>query len=299
VYARLRELGAGTTLKPMKIAVVGAGRIGSAFAFRLTRAGHDVAVIARGARLEALRREGALVSISGEQAPVQVAAALDISTPYDLVLITVLSHQVDSLLPVLTASAGKTVMFMFNTFEKIDRWRGAIGAERFAFGFPNMIAFLVDGKLRSVVDGPGMVTTLTNASWAAVFKQAGFPTEVELDMNSFLRSHVAFAVPAMVAGLLTWQRGTELTWTEASRLTGALKEGLSLVQGLGHTLKPGFVSWLDRLPFFVLTPLMWATARTRAIKDLGEFGPVEVRMLIDAMAQAAPGKASKLLAIRP
>ena len=218
------SLSRGFTLKPMKIAIVGAGRIGSAFAFRLSRAGHDLAVVARGARLEALRQAGAIVSISGEQAPVQVLAALDVSTPYDLVLVTVLSHQVDSLMPVLRGSAGKTVMFMFNTFETIDHWREVIGAERFAFGFPNMVSFLVDGKLRSVVDGPGMVTTLTSASWAALFKQAGFPTEVELDMNSFLRSHVAFAVPAMVAGILTWQSDTELTWAEASRLTGALKE---------------------------------------------------------------------------
>jgi 2-dehydropantoate 2-reductase len=135
-------------------------------------------------------------------------------------------------------------MFMFNTFENIDRWRDAIGAGRFAVGFPNIIAFLVDGKLRSVVDGPGMVTTLTSAPWAALFKQAGLPTEVELDMNSYLRSHVAFVVPTTVAGLLTWQRRTDLTWTEASRLTGALKEGLSLVQGLGHTPKPGFVALL-------------------------------------------------------
>ena len=264
------SLSRGFTLKPMKIAIVGAGRIGSAFAFRLSRAGHDLAVVARGARLEALRQAGAIVSISGEQAPVQVLAALDVSTPYDLVLVTVLSHQVDSLMPVLRGSAGKTVMFMFNTFETIDHWREVIGAERFAFGFPNMVSFLVDGKLRSVVDGPGMVTTLTSASWAALFKQAGFPTEVELDMNSFLRSHVAFAVPAMVAGILTWQSDTELTWAEASRLTGALKEGLSLVQGLGHTLKPSFVPWLARLPSFVITPLVWAAARSRAIKDLGE-----------------------------
>jgi 2-dehydropantoate 2-reductase len=283
----------------MKIVVVGAGRIGSAFAFRLRRAGHDVVVVARGVRLDLLRREGAIVSVSGERAPVQVVAALDVSIPYDLVLVTVLGHQVDSLLPVLRASAGKTVMFMFNTFENIDRWRDAIGAGRFAFGFPNIIAFLVDGKLRSVVDGPGMVTTLTSAPWAALFKQAGLPTEVELDMNSYLRSHVAFVVPTMVAGLLTWQRRTDLTWTEASRLTGALKEGLSLVQGLGHTPKPGFVALLAWLPSFVLTPLLWVAGRTRAVKDLGEFGPAEVRVLIDAMADAAPGKATKLLSIRP
>jgi hypothetical protein len=65
---------------------------------------------------------------------------------------------------------------------------------------------------------------------------------------------------------------------------------LRLVQGLGHTPKPGFVALLAWLPSFVLTPLLWVAGRTRAVKDLGEFGPAEVRVLIDAMADAAQGK---------
>ncbi|MEI9947747.1 MAG: hypothetical protein WDO74_01915 [Pseudomonadota bacterium] len=85
----------------------------------------------------------------------------------------------------------------------------------------------------------------------------------------------------------------------ASRLAAALQEGLALVQGLGHNLKPKPVAVMAALPTFVLTAATWAFARTRAVKDLGEFGPAEARALIDAMAAAAPGKANKLLAIRP
>lgn len=42
----------------MRIAVVGAGAVGGYFAARLARAGHEVAVVARGAHLEAIRRDG-------------------------------------------------------------------------------------------------------------------------------------------------------------------------------------------------------------------------------------------------
>jgi 2-dehydropantoate 2-reductase len=283
----------------MNIAIVGGGRIGSAFAFRLARAGHSVTVVARGARLAALREAGAIATVNDERAPVQVAAELDVSVPYDLVLVTVLAHQVERLLPTLQASLAQTVMLMFNTFERLDRWRGALGAQRFAFGFPNMISFLVEGKLRSLVDGPGMVTTLSNDKWAAEFQRAGFPTEVEPDMESFLRSHVAFYVPSLVAALLVWKRPSGLTWREAATLAAAMQEALSIVQGLGHTLKPKPVAWMARLPAFLLTVMTWAFARTRSLKDLGEFGPTEARNLIDAMAAAAPGKANKLLAIRP
>lgn len=283
----------------MNICILGAGRIGSAFAFRLTRAGHHVTLVARGARLKALQVDGAIVSVEGERAAVQAVPELDTTQAFDLLLVTVLSHQVDGILPLLRASRAKTVMFMFNTFECLDRWRDAIGAERFAVAFPNMTSFLVDGKLRSVVDGPGMVTALSNSKWALEFKRAGFPTVVEADMQSYLRSHVAFYVPSLVAALLVWKRPFGLTWSEASRLAAALKEAFALVQSLGHTLEPKPVAIMAAFPSLLLTALIWGFARTGALKDLGEFGPTEARALIDAMAAAAPGKATKLLGIRP
>ena len=76
---------------PLRIAVLGAGKIGSTFAFQLARAGgHDVTVIARpgSVRLQQLatrrgdhRRQGR----TGERAGFN---ALDEQTPYDLVIVT-------------------------------------------------------------------------------------------------------------------------------------------------------------------------------------------------------------------
>ena len=45
----------------MNIAIIGAGRIGSTFAYYFSRGGHEVTLIARGQRLEALQRDGAIV----------------------------------------------------------------------------------------------------------------------------------------------------------------------------------------------------------------------------------------------
>ena len=70
--------------------------------------------------------------------------------------------------------------------------------------------------MKSVVDAPGMVTTLSSAKRAAVFKDAGLPAEVENDMASYLRTHAAFVVPPMIAAQWTWQRRTELTWRVSS-----------------------------------------------------------------------------------
>lgn len=283
----------------MKILVLGAGRIGSAFAFHLSTAGHDVCLLARGERLATLRRDGAVIAVDGRRAPVAVTETLDPAAAFDLLLVTVMAHQVEALLPAVAASAARTVLFMFNTFETTARWREAVGAGRFAFGFPNMVAFLEDGRLRNVVDGPGMVTTLTDAAWARVFADAGLPTEVEHDIDGFLRSHAAFVVPMMVSAQWTWRRPAPLAWAEARLLARAMREGLRLVESLGHRLEPRPVGWLARWPVSWLAALLWLAGRTRAVKDLGEFGPDEVRSLIDAMVAAAPARTPALRAIRP
>ena len=225
--------------------------------------------------------------------------ALDETEPYDLVLVTILSEHVDALVPSLVACKAKSILFMFNTFEGTDKWRNAIGADRLIHGFPSMTAFFEAGKLRSVVKGPGLVTTLSSAKWATVIREAGMPTEVEADMGSFLRAHVAFVVPLMIAGQLTWKRSKALSWAEARCLTDALKEGLQLVQSLGHTLKPAMVAVLGKLPIPLLTLVLWLLGRTAGVKNLGEFGPVEARGLIDAMVAFGFGNTPKLLAIRP
>jgi len=283
----------------MNILLIGPGRIGSTFAFHLALAGHTVNVLARGHRLEELRRDPAIVSVDGRRAPVTVLKAIDETVPYDLVLVTILSHHVDVLIPSLAASKAKSILFMFNTFDKTAKWRDALGAERLSHGFPTMSAFFEAGKLRSVVDGPGMVTTLSSAMWADLIRQAGMPAEVDTDMDSFLRTHVAFVVPLMIAAQWTWKRDAELSWTEARRLIAALLEALALVRSLGHTIKPAMVARLARLPFPLLTGALWLFSRTAIHKKLGEFGPEEVRGLIDAMVVAAPERTAKLLSIRP
>lgn len=283
----------------MHILIIGAGRIGSTFAFHLSRAGHRVTVLARGARRQTLLRDQAIITTDAEAAPVEVLEHFDATMPYDLVLVTMLARQADEWLPRLAASSARVVLPLFNTFDGTARWRHALGPERFAFGFPSMVAFLVDGKLRAKVKGAGLGTTVTDARWARVFQQAGLPAHVEADMDSFLRSHVALFVPLMVSALWTWRRKAPLRWTEAAQLSQAWAEGFGVVQGMGHTLRPRSVAFLARRSRPLRTLLMWMFARSAGVTDLGEFGPTEARQLIDAMTAAAPQGTDTLKAIRP
>jgi 2-dehydropantoate 2-reductase len=283
----------------MQIAIVGAGRIGSTFAFQLARAGHDVTLIARGARLSALQHDPAIETVSGERARVKVEGAIDLMKRWDLLLVTVLAHQVDDLLPSLHLSAAKKIMFMFNTVESLTRLREAVDPARFEFGFPTVMAAFVDGKLKHSVDKPGQITTVTSEHFRALFAEAGIPAEICADMESFLRSHAAFVVPLMAMGQVVYARGMGISWPEAKRYARAMAEGFGLVERLGNSLTPAAVSLLSRLPHWLATALMWGASRLGAVRELGAMGPTEVRQLIDAMTAAAPDENSELLAIRP
>lgn len=281
----------------MLIAVLGAGAIGSTFAYHLARAGHSVTVIARGARLAQLERDGAIVLTSGERAAVSVRPALDAETAYDLVLVTVLATQVDAVLPALRASAARTVMFMFNTFEPLDRLRDAVGAARFVFGFPaGVFTLLIDGRIRPQVRSG---TTVGEAAWAVLFSAAGIPTVVEPDMHSWLRTHAALVAPLMAIGVAVVARGGGIRWAEARRYAAALTQGFAVVRALGNAILPASIARMAGLPRALTAALLWLMSRTAMLRDLGRLGAAEPRMLIDMMTAAAPGKTDVLVAIRP
>lgn len=284
----------------MKIALIGPGGIGSTFAFQLARAGHDVTVVARGKRLEQLQRDQAVIASDGQRATVRVTAVLDETTPWELVLVTVLASQVDALLPALRSSAARQVMFMFNTFEPLGRLRDAVGAARCAFGFPAILASVDGGKLTTeiVARGP-LVTTVTDASWARAFTAAGIPSVVSLDMQSWLRTHAAFVVPVMVLAHRAHQRKAGISWGEARTFAAAMQEGFALVRRLGELVTPSAMTVVERLPAAALTALLWTMSRIPAIRKSGAAGPGEPRSLIDAMRTAAHGELPALLAIRP
>ena len=119
---------------PLSIAVIGAGKIGSTFAYQLAHAGHDVTVIARpdSLRLQQLQRDQGIMLKTGERAEVRVADKLDEEAAYNLVVVTTPAHQIDAVLPALQRSRAQWVQFMFLTFEP-ERLRDAIG-HRCSFG---------------------------------------------------------------------------------------------------------------------------------------------------------------------
>jgi 2-dehydropantoate 2-reductase len=95
----------------MRIVVVGAGGVGGYFGAKLARSGQDVTVVARGAHLDAIRKNGLRVrsTVEGDSAAeVRAVDAVDGLPPADAVILCVKS---------------------FDTETAIDQVRGVVGPE--------------------------------------------------------------------------------------------------------------------------------------------------------------------------
>ena len=277
--------------QPLRIAVLGAGRIGSTFAFQLARTGrHDVTVIARpgSVRLGQLRRDTAIINVKGERASVCVADMLDEQTPYDLVIVTLLAHQTDAVLPALQRSAAKCIQFMFNTFHP-ERLQAAVGTERCAFGMPFVQATLDgDGKLKATIGAAGQKTLMSEQRWADVFNTAGLPAAVERDMPLWLRCHVPLCVGFESVSVAGVQRGGGASWADALVLARGIHASFVLIRGLGYPVYPRAKRLIDRTPASVLAGMLWSMSRIPSFRELLATGKAECIALVDAMVAAAP-----------
>ncbi len=280
----------------LRIAVLGVGNIGSAFAFQLVRVGgHDVTVIARpgSERLEQLRRDRAIVDVHGERASVHVTDKLDVEAPFDLVIVTLLAHQVDAVLPALQRSAARCIQFMFNTFDP-ERLRDAVGPERCAFGM-NFIQATLDtsARLKATIGSSGQKTLMDRKRWADLFNAAKLPAAVEPDMISWLRCHVPLCVAFESVAVAGVRRGNGASWREALALARGVHASFGLIKSLGQPIYPRSKRMIDRSPAAVLAIVLWSMSRVRSFRELLATGKAECAALIDAMIAAAPlGNAS-------
>ena len=291
----------------LRIAVIGVGGIGSTFAFQLAHRGqHDVTAIARSnsARLQQLQRDNGIVKVNGERAEVRVTDTLAEQTPYDLVIVTVLAHQVDALLPALRRSAAKCVQFMFNNFDP-ERLRDAVGAERCSFGMPFVQATLDgNGKLKATIGAAGQKSKMSRQEWVDVFIAADLPASLEPNMLLWLRCHVPLCVAFESISVAGMRRGGGASWGESIVLARGMHESFVLIQRLGFRLYPSGKSWLNRSPTWMVAGMLWLVSRITSFRELLAPAAGECRALVDAMATAAaqanpPVEVATIQAMKP
>ncbi|MGB1239404.1 MAG: ketopantoate reductase family protein [Pseudomonadales bacterium] len=145
----------------MKIAVFGTGGVGAYFGGRLAQAGCEVHFIARGAHLEAIKRDGLIVESIAGDFTLQPALATDNPAeigPVDLVLVCVKGWQlgavIESIAPLLHSQTA--VLPLLNGVGAVAQLSEHLTRERVLNGLCGIFA---------KITGPGKVHHLGAAPW--------------------------------------------------------------------------------------------------------------------------------------
>ena len=123
----------------MRIAIVGSGGVGGYFGGRLAAAGADVAFLARGAHLEALRTNGLRIESPQGNVHLERLTATDDSTmvgPVDVVFVAVKLYDTAAVIPLLSPLIGsETAVISFqNGVESVEMLSGAVNRHNLAGG---------------------------------------------------------------------------------------------------------------------------------------------------------------------
>jgi 2-dehydropantoate 2-reductase len=252
-----------------KVAVVGAGAVGSWFGGRLADAGADVVLVARAAHAEAIERDGLVVESARGSETIRVRATTDLAAARDaaLVLVCVKTPDTENVARELAPhlALGATVLSLQNGVDNIERMRKAAGID----GFPAVVYVAVDlvapGRLRHTGRGdltlgdlgsgeagaesgaatPGRRARLEAA--ARAFERAGVPCTVsdgiERELWTKMTMNCAFNAVSALTGMRyaamvddpsarEWMAQAALETVAVARALGVELDGIAMLEAV-------------------------------------------------------------------
>jgi 2-dehydropantoate 2-reductase len=163
----------------MRIAVMAAGAVGGYFGARLAAAGHDVMFFARGANLDAIRKNGLKIeSPLGDLHLPKVAVTNDpaATAPVDVVLFAVklwdLETAAESLRPLIAPHT--QVITLQNGIDAVDRSAAILGPRHVAGG---------TAQIASVIKAPGIIS---HTSKLAIIRCGHLDKHVDATLTAFV-----------------------------------------------------------------------------------------------------------------
>lgn len=280
----------------MRIAIMGAGGIGSFYAARLSQAGAEVALIARGAHLAAIRQDGLRVEgLDPPLAPLRLPATDQPAelAPVDIALLCTKMYDIEdaarALLPVLRDDS--FVLTQQNGVEAGALIRPILGAERVLDGVSYVSGHVqapgvvrVHGEVRNAIEfGEADNSSSVRArDFAALCARAGFTARIADDIEAVLWHK--FIIAASFAGVMTLTRlpvGPVREDPDTRRLLGAaVAEAEAVARARGVQVSDGLAEQL-----FGFADALPAGLTASMLEDLQHGRRLEVTWLSGAVAR--------------
>ena len=191
----------------MRFIVIGAGGIGAYFGGELARAGHDVTLFARGAHLDALRRNGLTVRAPDGEFVVRVGATDDPAElpAADVAIVAVKSYSLAAVTPVvrLAAERGADVLPLLNGVTAAN--------ELVAAGVPNSRVLGGLARVSVVRTQPGVVERRSGFHSIVVGELGGGESDRATRIANALREAGVDARTSVVMDVELWQKYVFIT----------------------------------------------------------------------------------------
>lgn len=189
-----------------RIAIVGAGVLGTIFGAKLAAAGQNVTVVERAAsRADVIRQHGlAVEKLDGtdyQSSPVTVVDNLDADSRFDLAIVMARKTHLPGILAMLAPTSIPTILFMVSNADGPDEIAAAVG-DRAILGFPGAGGRVANGVVQYSIPPAAMQPTMLGeidgtkttrvVDLAKLIDSAGFHTRIAKNMDAWLKSHEAF-----------------------------------------------------------------------------------------------------------
>jgi 2-dehydropantoate 2-reductase len=279
----------------MKIAVMGTGGVGGYLGARLAKAGEEVTFIARGAHLDAIRREGLRLESPRGDVHVHPARATDdpgTVGPVDVVLFTVklwgseeAAQQIRPLVgpstAILSLQNGVEANALLERYFGRDRLLGGVALMAVVIDRPGVIKHT--GQMARVVFGElGAASSPRAEALLAACRRAEIDAEVSTDAERTIWEKFVFLVGLSGLTALTRRSIGPVREDPDTRalLLDAMREVVAVGRARGVALDPGFAE--NRLAFADTMP---AEMKASMAHDLERGNRLEVGWLSGAVAR--------------
>jgi 2-dehydropantoate 2-reductase len=239
----------------MRIAVMGAGAVGGYFGARLAAAGHDVGFIARGAHLEAMRRQGLKIkSIRGDlQIRSLFTSAPEEVGPVDLVLFCVKSYDTEEAGKKLTPLMKKEteILSLQNGIDNPDKLAKLWGKNRTLAGVvyigaristPGVIEHSAEGRI--VLGEPAGEISDQTKLVQQIFSAVQIPCAISTEIRKVLWGKLVWNAPFCAIACLTRATVKEILESDSLRELGVscMEEVREAAKSRGFDLSPDLIA---------------------------------------------------------
>lgn len=268
----------------MRVAIIGAGALGSYLGYKLNAAGQAVELIDSSRRAEQIRKSGVQLqdAISGQSLSAEIEVVEAPQDQYDAVIVAVRAQHMKAALELAGKAAGESrngaeILLIGSYVTGMSDWAEAlveemgqegVGAERVLFGFPGMSAVLEkNGKLVKFCERgeddtePWGITAGRlrqpvaegRCGLCRVLSDAGIPVHQAESMEAVYMSQALVRLPMLAA--LQYAGGTLKRLSARGDLLKLMikanREGLAAVKRSGLKPVPGSLEMYRWVPIFI------------------------------------------------